>query len=208
MDAELALREKLLLFSTSKRYDDEVARAFEAFWGGRRKLAGGRLDEADSARFIEWYIFDYKTQQHSKTPVALFQEFRGYTLPDDQRQLLRQWQQTRFGLFEVAGVWKSQLGLRDVFQGDTFNVRGPDGCPLATGDIFFGRILNMGNASALSGTVTRIPSAMKNAVTKHLSGLFEEYARTVSGARWSTFFRDWGHRVNHYLADLRDGRGT
>jgi hypothetical protein len=49
---------------------------------------------------------------------------------------------------------------------------------------------------------------MKEAVTKHLTGLFEEYARTVSGARWSSFFRDWGHRVNHYLTDLHDGRGV
>lgn len=208
MDAELVLREKLLLFSTSKRYDEEVARAFDTFWGGRRKLTGARLDEADSARFLEWYIFDYKTQQHGKPPVALFQEFRGYTLPDDQRELLRQWQQTRFGLFEVAGVWNMQLGLRDMFQNEIFNVQGPQGCPLATGDIFFGRILKRGSASTLSGTITRIPSTGKDLVTQHLSGLFEEYARTVRGARWPTFFHDWGHRVNHYLTDLRDGRRT
>ena len=208
MDAELALREKLLAFSTSKRYDDEVARAFDMFWGGRRKLTGARLDEADSARFLEWYIFDYKTQQHGKTPVALFQEFRGYTLADDQRDLLRQWQQTRFGLFEVAGVWKTQLGLRDVFRNDTFNVQWPQGCPLATGDIFFSRILNVGSISTISGTITRIPSAMKDAVTQHLSGLFDEYARTVRGGQWPAFFRDWGHRVNHYITDLRDGRGV
>ena len=208
MDAEHALRQKLLVFSTSKRDDDEVARAFDIFWGGRRKLKGDRLDEADSSRFLEWYIFDYKTQQHGKAPVALFQEFRGYPLPDDQRELLRQWQQTRFGLFEVAGVWKSQLGLRDVFQNDTFNVQCPQGCPLAKDDALLGRILNVGSTLSLSGTITRIPSARKNVVTRHLSGLFDEYARTVRGARWSTFFRDWGHRVNHYLTDLRDGRGT
>jgi hypothetical protein len=208
MDAELGLREKLLAFCTSKRYDDEVARAFDMFWGGRRKLIGARLDEADSARFIEWYIFDYKTEKHGKTPVALFEEFRGYTLPDDQRGLLRQWQRTRFGLFEVAGAWKTQLGLRDVFQNDIFNVQCPQGCPLATGDIFFSRILDVGNISTISGTITRIPSAMKEAVTQHLSGLFDEYARTVRGGQWATFFRDRGDRVNHYITDLRDGRGV
>ena len=208
MDAELALREKLLAFSTSNRYDDEVARAFDLFWGERRSLKGKRLDEADSARFLEWYIFDYKTRHHGKTPIALYQEFRGYALPDDQRALLRQWQRTRFGLYEVTGVWKSQLGLRYVFDKDILTVQTAQESPLSQADLLFGRILSVGAALKLSGTVMRIPTATADTIVQHLRDLFGQYAREHPDARWSTFFRNWGHRVNHYLTDLCDGRRT
>ena len=208
MDAELALREKLLAFATSKRYDDEVARAFDMFWGGRRSLKGKRLDEADSARFLEWYMFDCKTKQHGKTPVALYQEFRGYTLPDEERSLLRQWQRTRFGLFEIAGVWTTQLGLRDLFENDTVTVQSAQPSPLSQGDALLGRILNVGTALKLSGTILRIPAPMRDTVVQHLSDLFDQYGREHPNARWSTFFCNWGHRVNHFITDIQDGRCT
>jgi hypothetical protein len=208
MDAERVLREKLLLFATSKRYDEEVARAFEMFWGGRRKLAGTRLNEADSARFLEWYIFDYRTKGHGKRPVELFEEFRGYTLPDEQRELLRQWQCTRFGLYEVTAVRGAQLGLRDVLDNDSLTVQSPEGCPLAKGDLVFARVMDVGRTLRISGTVTRIPGSAKEAVTQHLSTLFDEYSRGLPNARWRDFFREHGHRVNHFLTDLCEGRCT
>jgi hypothetical protein len=208
MDAELGLREKLLAFSTSKQYDNEIARAFDVFWGGRRQLKGKRLDEADSGRFLEWYLFDYKTCQHGKSLVALYQEFRGYTLPDNQRALLRQWQRTRFGLFEVTGVWQTQIGLRDVFEKDVLTVRTAQGCPLASGDLLLGRVLAVGPTLRLSGTVSRIPAALTDTVMQHLQELFQEYGREVANAFWPTFFRDWGHRVNYFLTDIQDGRCT
>jgi hypothetical protein len=206
MDAENLLRDKLLTFATSKQYDEEVARAFETFWGGRRKLAGQRLNEADSARFLEWYIFDYKTKKHGKTPVELFQEFRGYTLPDDQRKILQQWQKTRFGLFAVTAVRGRQLELLDVFDKDALTVLGPEGCPLAKDDLLFARVMNVGNAVHMSGAVTRIPPGAREIVAKHLAALFDEYSRGRPNARWRDFFRDYAPRVNNLLTDLADGR--
>lgn len=206
MDAEQVLRDKLLTFATSKRYDEEVARAFEMFWGGRRKLAGTRLNEADSARFLEWYIFDCRTKGHGKTPVALFQEFRGYTLPDDQSKLLQQWQQTRFGLYGVTAVRGRQLELRDVFDKNVVTVQGPEGSPLAKDDLVFARVMNVGNTMRISGAVTRVPPSAREVVAKHLAALFDEYSRGRPNARWRDFFREQGHRVNHLLTDLVDGR--
>ncbi len=208
MDAELALREKLLAFSTSARYDDEVARAFEMFWGGRRQLKGARLNEADSARFIEWYIFDYETARYGKKPVELYQQFRGYTLPDAERSLLRQWQTTRFGLYEITGIWTRQVRLRDLFEKETVTVLADQGSGLSQGGLVLGRILNVGAGVKLSGTILRIPADVRDTVVQHLRDLFEQYGRGHPNARWSGFFHDWGHRVNHFLTDMQDGRCT
>jgi len=206
MDAEQVVRDKLLSFATSKRYDEEVARAFEMFWGGRRKLAE-RLNEADSARFLDWYVFDYRTKGNGKTPVELFQEFRAHTLPDDQRKLLQHWHQTRFGLFAVtAAVRGRQIELQDVFDKDVVTVQSPEGCPLAKDDLVFARVMNLGSALRISGAVTRVPPSAREAVAKHLAALFDEYSRGRSTARWRDFFREQGHRVNHFLTDLADGR--
>ena len=208
MDAELALREKLLTFSTSTRYDDEVARAFDMFWGGRRRLKGPRLNEGDSARFLEWYIFDYKTARYGKTPVELYQEFRGYTLPDEERGLLRQWQTSRFGLYEVTGVWATQVGLRDFFENEPLTVLAEEVSGLSQSGLLVGRILNVGPSLKLSGTVLRVPAVMRDAIIEHLRELFTQYGRERPNARWSTFFHDWGDRVNHFLTDIQDGRCT
>jgi|GEM_PF-3055717 len=208
MDTELGLREKLLTFATSTRYDDEVARAFEMFWGGRRQLTGPRLNEADSARFLEWYIFDYKTARYGKRLVELYQEFRGYTLPDAERSLLRQWQTTRFGLYEITGVWTTQVGVRDFFEKETVTVLVDQGSGLSQGGLLFGRILNVGPSLKLSGTILRIPVGIRDTVVQHLRDLFEQYAREHPNARWSGFFHDWAHRVNHLLTDIHDGRCT
>lgn len=206
MDPERALREKLLTFATSKRYDDEIARAFNMFWGGRRSLAGSRLDEADSSRFLEWYMFDYRTERYGKALVELFREFRGHTLPDDQRELLRQWRQTRFGMYELTSVRETTLTLRDVFENDVLTVENLGKYPGGEGDLLLGRILSGGHVLHLSGTVIRIPNPIKETVKQRLTELFKEYGQTVRDPRWRSFFREWGHRVNQFLIDLRDGR--
>ena len=194
LEAEQNLRDKLLRFATSERYDDELARAFDIYWDGRYSIDNAPLlGEMDHARFIE----------HGCTCVELFDEFRSYTLNDEERRVLAEWEETVFGVFSAERNEGSGTVLRDIFDGTELTVVNPELAVLPSDCLLIGRVISVMEERRLSGAVSSIPVSMGPILRKFVTARYDVYKREHPESDWRGFFRSELHGLQHLLLEMR-----
>jgi hypothetical protein len=204
LEAEQNLRDKLLEFATSTRYDGEVQRAFDVYWSGRYTLdASPELDDIDHARFLEFYLFGYRFAEHDATAVELFDEFRAYLLDDAEQKLLAEWRHTIFGVFHRGETTGEGTRLRDMFDETDLTVVNPELAELPENCILIGRIIPVLGTYRLSGPVATLSDATVDTLREFVDARFEMYLRVAPGATWREFFRTEQHGLQHLLLDMR-----
>lgn len=203
-DAEHSLRDKLLRFATSERYDQELARAFELYWDGKHRIDDApELDEIDHARFVEFYIYDYLLAEYNCTPLDLFDEFRGYTLSDDERRIIAEWRETVFGVFCVVTSAEGGTVLRDIFDGTELTVVNPELAEMPQECLLIGRVVSVFGKNRLSGAVSSVPLPTEPILREFITAHYELYQREQPGVTWREFFRSERHRLQHLLLEMR-----
>ncbi len=202
--AEQDLRQKLLDFATSARYDDELERAFITYWDNKYDIASdNQLDELDQARFLEFYLFDYRTAEYDLTFVELFDEFRGYTLNDIERKIVSEWRSTVFGVF-IRGETEDQgTKLIDMFDESEFVVVNPELAEMPEQCLLVGRIISVLGKHRFSGPVATLSETVTDSLHELVTARFEEYRKEMPGTTWRDFFRTERHGLQHMLLDLR-----
>ena len=70
---EQATLEKLLAFAQRPTFTAQITVAFNLFWNGTYGLSALRMiDQGESARFLDWYMFDYRLEGGSQRIIDLF----------------------------------------------------------------------------------------------------------------------------------------
>jgi len=203
-DPEQSLRDKLLRFATSERYDRELARAFDLYWDGKYQLDDTtELSEIDHARFVEFYIYDHMLAEYNCTPVDLFDEFRGYTLSDDERRILDEWHDTLFGVFSVGPSGPEGTVLRDIFDGTEVTVVNPELAELPRECLLIGRVISVLGKKRLSGAVSTVSISTEPVLREFVTAQYDFYRREKPGVTWREFLRSSRHRLQHLLLDMR-----
>jgi len=198
------LRDKLLRFATSERYDDELLRAFDLYWDGKYRIDNApELGEMDHARFIEYYIYDYQLSDYECTPLELFDEFRSYTLTDEERRVLDEWDGTVFGVFSVEQTEGDKFLLHDIFDNTQIAVVNPELATLPEGCLLIGRIISVLGEKRLSGAVSSLPVATEPVLREFVDAQFELYQKEFPESDWRGFFRSERHRLQHLLLEMR-----
>jgi len=204
VEAEYTLRDKLLRFATSERYDDELARAFDLYWGGRYCIDDApELGETDHARFIEYYIYDYQLAEHGCTAVQLFDEFRSYTLSDEERRVLAEWELTVFGVFFPKQREETGTVLRDIFDGTELTVVNLELAMLPPDCLLIGRVITVLGTGRLSGAVSSVPVSTEPILREFVSAHYNLYRREHPESDWRGFFRSEQHGLQHLLLEMR-----
>jgi len=204
LDAEQNLRDKLLRFATSERYDDELARAFDLYWAGRYCIDDApELGETDHARFIEYYIYDYQLAEYGCTAVQLFDEFRSYTLSDEECRVLAEWEETVFGVFSAEQSKETGTVLRDIFDGTELTVVNPELAVLPPDCLLIGRVISVLGEWRLSGAVSSVPVSTEPILREFVSAHYDLYRREHPESDWRGFFRSERHGLQHLLLDMR-----
>jgi len=203
-EAEQNLRDKLLRFATSERYEQELARAFELYWDGKYHIDNApELGQIDHARFIEYYIYDYQLAEYGCSPLELFDEFRGYTLSEEEREVLAEWDNTVFGVFIVVDTDDEGTLLRDIFDGVEAFVVNPELTALPRDCIIVGRVISVLGTKRLSGAVATLPPSSGALLRKFVAAQYDLYRRQHPEGNWRDFFRTECHRLQHLLLEMR-----
>ena len=204
LEAEQNLRDKLLRFATSERYDDELARAFELYWDSKYCIDDTSvLGAMDHARFVEYYIYDYQLAGHGCTCVQLFDEFRAYTLSDKERRVLAEWEDTVFGVFSAERNDSSGVVLRDIFDGTELTAVNPELATLPPDCLLIGRVISVMDERRLSGAVSSVPVSTEPVLREFVTAKYIVYKRECPESDWRGFFRSERHGLQHLLLEMR-----
>ena len=190
------LRERLVEYVTRSLPQADVDRAPQEFFEGRFELPDRRLQmveteaEADFGAFLEWLIHDFRLST-GQTPIARFLAERGHSLPAEERAILEEWQDAVVGLHEVIDLEPGKsLTLRDVFTGETFQVREVRGSlSAARWDLLSNRVIRVQGERQLSGSVTAFNAPDREKLVQHVSERYDAYRRQRPDASYRDFFR-------------------
>jgi|GEM_PF-967337 len=190
------LRERLVEYVTRSLPQADVDRALQEFFEGRFDPAHRRLEmdetegEADFGAYLEWLIHDFRLAT-GQTPIARFLAERGHSLPAQERAILEEWQDAVVGLHEVIDLEPGKsLTLRDVFTGETFQVREVRGSlSAARWDLLSNRVIRVQGERQLSGSVTAFHAPDREELVQHVSEGYDAYRRQHPDASWRDFFR-------------------
>lgn len=104
----------LLQYASEGVYEAELLAAKDIFFSklGRSHEMKQDLYEAVSQSFLEWYLFDYKTKQFSKSPAVIYTTLNAGT-PLEQ-EILKRSLYDHWSIYEVAAIETSRLILKDL----------------------------------------------------------------------------------------------
>jgi tetratricopeptide (TPR) repeat protein/HEAT repeat protein len=190
------LRDRLIEYVQRSLPRADVDRAMQEFFGERFDPAGRHLEmveteaEADFGAYLEWLIHDFRLST-GQTPIARFLMERGDHLPPDERSILEEWLDAVVGLHEVIDLEPGKsLTLRDVFTGETFQVREVRGSlSAARWDLISNRVIRVQGERQLSGSVTAFHALDREKLVQHVSERYDAYRRQRPDASWRDFFR-------------------
>ncbi len=194
---------KLMDYSRDVASEAASARAYDLFWG---EAATSSLfeDEASFARFLDWFVFDYRRSRNSRRLIERFRDHAWDRLSDEERLLLTGWLSSRLGIFEVLKVDPGRrLLLSDIFTGERVEVTEKTASQvLHKYDLIFTRPLRVFDTHGVSVAGLVIPRSWKRVIEAMLRYELGRFRRWYPGAGWEEFFRARAHRVNRLLVSM------
>ncbi len=179
-------------YFTSSGYKDEVMRALREFFDLPDLERGGSLDVGDEKGegfFNEWFLYDFK-MKNGKTALENFIAQNPFQFKENQMALYRNLRDNKFGVFEVLSVKRDHgLGLRDLQTDMEWFVHEKSLTHQAgVGDVFFGRIANVGDHYELVGADTfsmEIDEATKKKFRNEKMNMTPKYANEIWGRQFA-----------------------
>ncbi|MFQ5859630.1 MAG: antitoxin Xre/MbcA/ParS toxin-binding domain-containing protein, partial [Anaerolineae bacterium] len=197
------LGQRIWQFGVEGRLVPEFASAWELFWDNRVPLAAtSALDTVEHARFLDWYIFDYRTSNRNRV-AELFVDEKRAELSSLEQDLIRDWVKTHVSVYEVTDAAEDHLDLQDVFAGEVRSAdkAGGDEYPFAA-SLLLGRLLPLGGSLRFApGVIQLLPSA-KEGLLEFVQPRFTAWQQARYGADWNDFLNEAGYLLNHFL--IRD----
>jgi hypothetical protein len=193
------LSQRIQEFSFQDAFVVDYVSAWERFWDNRVPLeAVTLLETRERVRFIDWYLFDYRTDRGRKRIAELFLEDHQDELSDVEQDLIRDWVKTHFSYYEVASPDES--ALRDVFTGDVRHVDeiSVDHMPPAR-TLALARLLPVGGSLRIAPGVTFIAAEEKEELLAFIQPRFKAWQEARYGADWRDFLSEAGYLLSHFI---------
>ncbi len=206
--AEEYLRTKLIDFSHRPEIQAQIGEAFY-IWKNDPDLLLEDLDENDIddltfAKFFDWFIYDFKLFSEEKRIIERFYEEERSSLPDIEKNLIRDWINNLHSFFEVEEVFpKKGCQIKDIFTGEPFNVRdSASSDQIKPLDIVSARPIKTGSTHYFSGVILVYPPALKPIIMDFFNREFKEYKKRFGKKQTlRTYLKDWGFLIENYIED-------
>lgn len=195
-----SLGQRIWQFGVQERLVAEFASAWDLYWDNRIPLpAMSALGLFERSRFLDWYVFDYRTSSRKRV-AELFVDVRQAGLSPLERDLIRDWVKTHVSVYDVTDVVDDRMELQDVF---TDEVRSADKIgedrSLLQGSLLMGRLLPVGGSLRFApGVMPLLPDAGE-ALREFVQPRFEAWQQARYGADWNDFLNEAGYLLNHFL---------
>ena len=194
--------DKLLAFAQSPVFAAQISVAFNLFWNGTYGLPALRLiDQGESARFLDWYMFDYRLEGGTRRIIDLFADEADARLPAIERERIVAWRNSHLSLYRVASlVDRSTFRVDDLLLNETIEVMDTGFGRLGlVGDVIVGRVLRSSSPPHLSWASVLLPAEMADPLVTFVKEGYSQYRETHSLASWPEFLSHSGYIINHFL---------
>ncbi|MFQ5594033.1 MAG: SEC-C metal-binding domain-containing protein [Anaerolineae bacterium] len=194
------LGQRIWQFGVQGRLVTEFASAWDLYWDNRIPLpAMSALGLLERSRFLDWYVFDYRTSTRQRVAEA-FVIVQGAELSPLEQDLIHDWVKTHVSVYDVTGSADDRLDLQDVF---TDEVRSADPIgedqSMLTDSLLMGRLLPVGGSLRFApGVMPLLPDAGE-ALREFVQPRFEAWQQARYGADWTDFLNEAGYLLNHFL---------
>jgi hypothetical protein len=147
----------VLEFAGEHRSRAQIGEAQRLFFGGE----GGHEKEAAESGYWEWFLYDFRPGGSGPTLLEEYLRRRGPRVPAAERQLLENWRNARYGLYEVQRVEPGTgMELKDYFGEERFFVHDVSASrELVQWDTIFNRVAESEGKHVFSGNGTVVPRA-------------------------------------------------
>lgn len=196
------LRQKLGELATDPIFSDEMTRAQQLYLVGIDPDLLSEDDEILTERYYEWFIFDY-VMEGGETLIDLYPSVSGAS--EMEKNLISEWSGSRMSVFEVCGISKKGLKIRDLILNrkltvSNYAVNGK----LEKGSVVFMRVLRVGNEYEFSTDGLALPPDCGRPLIKKIKADLGRYAARKKRDSFSldSYLRDRAHRINAWFMDL------
>ena len=201
---------KLVAFAQGPGLRRQMIVACNLFWNGSYgHEALDALDTQEVARFLEWYVHDYRLEQSRKRAIDLFLEESGPSLLPLEREQVLLWRESYVSLYCVLGSREEGLlSVVDTLQGGEQDLQDDGfGRISRSGDIILGRILRSLAPPYFSWAAVLLPAALEAELVSLAEAACRDYCETHVRATWPEFLSNNGYMFNHYLLRSAAGAG-
>ncbi|MGI9553595.1 MAG: hypothetical protein ACR2NC_01615 [Thermodesulfobacteriota bacterium] len=157
------------------------------------------------AKFLDWFIYDFKTFNNKKRVIEEFYESNIDELNEDEKTVLKDWIKSYQSYFEVIKIKSGEFCIiKDLFTGKEQQIYDKAiSSKIRTVDIISARPLKTGETTYFSGIISIYPNLFKQIIKDYLKKELDLYKAengvdiTVEG-----FLKDHGYLIGNYIDDL------
>lgn len=196
------LGQRIREFGIQEHMAIEYVSAWELFWDNKLPpQAATSLDIFERLRFIDWYIYDYRSSRNRKRIAELFLEEQGSELTSLEQELVREWTETHLSAYTILEISGDSIEMQDVFTDEERTVVQPDLAEPPMVDLtLIGRLLPLGGSLRLAPGVTPLsPEQNEDELLGFIQPRYKAWQQARYGADWDDFLGEAGYLLNHFL---------
>ncbi len=204
-EIEKRLKQKLLEYSERPEIQCQISEAFY-IWKNDPYLivefsSEEDIDDDTFARFMDWFIFDFKTFDKKKTVVERFYDDKRKELSTKELQILKDWKNSILSVFEIGPQKDKDTRIfRDIFTGKEITVHNSNTTQsLHAKNLIIARPIKLANKYYLSEAAMLVPDIFKQAILEYFDTEYERYKK-IHGKKLNInkFLKEWGYLIaNH-----------
>ena len=202
---EAYLLSQLYQYAQSARFAEDLANAFQVYWGGAYSLGGmAELGSDDVRRFMEWFAHDYRTQTDGQPVLDLFLAREAVQYPAEIRARLLAWRGSLTGMYRIVSRAGERLSLYDPLREGELTVRAPALARNAqVGDVLVGRLYEYEGDKHFCFAVMVLPGAVEDEMVAFVRNAFRLYQEEHPGAEVDAFLRQRGYIFQAFMLSSR-----
>lgn len=203
--AEAALLTALYRYAQSPEFQNDLAQAFEVYWGGRYDYRSVTDEDAeDMRRAIEWFLHDAHVGEDRRHVIDLFIERETRDYGPEALELLRAWANSALALLRVERRSAGRLETLDLLREEPLTIVDEMLARNAhEGDLLAGRLYELRGEHRLSRMTMLLPSQFEEPLVAYVRNAYTLYREEHPLATWEVFLRENGHIVNAFLLSPR-----
>jgi len=208
-NARQALTRDVIAFAREKRFAQSFADGLQLFWNGHYTIeTADGMDEDETLRFFDWFVFDYTPADRSRL-LDLYAAEKAGTLKEIERQQLEYWQAAKpSSAYRVDALQTDQITLRDVFDDATVVVRSEAGAKAAdVGEVLLARMVRVKDDLRFSGSTPCLPATVADELKATIQKAFDELRAEQPDVAWAEFQRQRSHLLTHFALKQAEAEG-
>lgn len=196
------LNRRVQEFSFQNTFLVDYVSAWERFWDDRVPVeAVSELGPVELERFMEWYLYDYRTDRRGRARIAeLFLEAERDELSELEQDLVRDWTKTHFSVYQDASPDLEEAAVRDVFTDEVHALDAESvGMVPPAMTVAMARLLPVGGSLRMAPGFTYFPANDQTELQSFIEPRFKAWQEARYGADWDDFLSEAGYLLNHFL---------